>query len=135
MRALIPALIAVLILLTGCTRKIYVPVEDTVTRTDTVYSAKFRVDSVIFRDSITVMTKGDTVFLTKYRDRFRVRLITDTVYKTRYDSVTVSKPYPVERKLTRWEKARQDLGVISICVIVILIVFLLLIYRFDRRAK
>lgn len=135
MRALISALIGVIILATGCTRKIYVPVENSAIRTDTVYSAKFRVDSVIFRDSITVMTKGDTVFLTKYRDRFRVRLLTDTVYKTRYDSVTVSKVLPVERKLTRWEKAKQDLGGIFICVIVLLIIYLLLIYRFDNRTK
>lgn len=51
---------AVSVLLTSlcsCARKIYVPVENTVMRTDTVYSAKLRVDSVIFRDSVAVIQK------------------------------------------------------------------------------
>ena len=108
---------AVSVLLTSlcsCTRKIYVPVENTVMRTDTVYSAKLRVDSVIFRDSVAVKQKGDTVFLTRYRDRYRVREHTDTVYQSVIDSVKISVPYPVERELTRWEKVKMDAGGIAI---------------------
>lgn len=94
----------------GCTRKVYVPVENTTVRTDTVYEAQVRVDSVIFRDSVAVVQKGDTVMITKYRDRYKVRERTDTVYQAAVDSVKVSVPYPVERKLSRWERAKQDFG-------------------------
>ena len=107
-------LIVALVALCGCARKIYVPVENTVMRTDTVYSAKLRVDSVIFRDSVAVKQKGDTVFLTRYRDRYRVREHTDTVYQSVIDSVKISVPYPVERELTRWEKVKMDAGGIAI---------------------
>lgn len=99
-------LICLLVLATGCARKVYVPVESTVSRTDTVYSAKIRVDSVIMRDSVAVFQKGDTVMITKYRDRYRVKELTDTVYQSAIDSVKVSEPYPVEKTLTPWESFR-----------------------------
>lgn len=98
--------ICLLVLATGCTRKVYVPVENSVSRTDTVYSAKVRVDSVIIRDSVSVFQKGDTVMITKYRDRYRVKELTDTVYQSAIDSVKVSVPYPVEKALTPWESFR-----------------------------
>lgn len=102
----IALLICLLVLATGCSRKVYVPVESTVSRTDTVYSAKVRVDSVIMRDSVAVFQKGDTVMITKYRDRYRVKELTDTVYQSAIDSVKVSVPYPVEKTLTSWESFR-----------------------------
>lgn len=131
---------AVSVLLTSlcsCTRKIYVPVENAVMRTDTVYSSKLRVDSVIFRDSVAVIQKGDTVFLTKYRDRYRVREHTDTVYQSVTDSVKVSVPYPVERELTRWEKVKMDAGGIAIgagtALLLAVIVLLLWIFKIKKR--
>lgn len=131
---------AVSVLLTSlcsCTRKIYVPVENTVMRTDTVYSAKLRVDSVIFRDSVAVKQKGDTVFLTRYRDRYRVREHTDTVYQSVIDSVKVSVPYPIERELTRWEKVKMDAGGIAIgagtALLVAVIALLIWLIKIKRR--
>lgn len=102
----IALLICLLVIATGCSRKVYVPVENSVSRTDTVYSAKVRVDSVIIRDSVSVFQKGDTVMITKYRDRYRVKELTDTVYQSAIDSVKVSVPYPVEKALTPWESFR-----------------------------
>lgn len=121
----IALLICLFVLATGCSRKVYVPVESVVSRTDTIYSAKVRVDSVIMRDSVAVFQKGDTVLITKYRDRYRVKELTDTVYQSAIDSVKVSVPYPVERELSRWERTKMDFGgmaigalVIALCVVV-----------------
>lgn len=111
--------ICLLVLSTGCSRKVYVPVESTVSRTDTIYSAKVRVDSVIMRDSVAVFQKGDTVTITKYRDRYRVKELTDTVYQSAIDSVKVSVPYPVERELSRWERTKMDFGGMAIGALVI----------------
>lgn len=111
--------ICLLVLATGCTREVYVPVESTVSRTDTIYSAKVRVDSVIMRDSVAVFQKGDTVLITKYRDRYRVKELTDTVYQSAIDSVKVSVPYPVERELSRWERTKMDFGGMAIGALVI----------------
>lgn len=111
--------ICLLVLATGCTRKVYIPIESVVSRTDTVYSAKVRVDSVIMRDSVAVFQKGDTVLITKYRDRYRVKELTDTVYQSAIDSVKISVPYPVERELSRWERTKMDFGGMAIGALVI----------------
>lgn len=111
--------ICLLVLASGCSRKVYVPVESVVSRTDTIYSAKVRVDSVIMRDSVAVFQKGDTVLITKYRDRYRVKELTDTVYHSAIDSVKISVPYPVERELSRWERTKMDFGGMAIGVLVI----------------
>lgn len=111
--------ICLLVLASGCSRKVYVPVESTVSRTDTIYSAKARIDSVIMRDSMAVFQKGDTVLITKYRDRYRVKELTDTVYQSAIDSVKVSVPYPVERELSRWERTKMDFGGMAIGALVI----------------
>lgn len=111
--------ICLLVLATGCARKVYVPVESTLSRTDTIYSAKVHVDSVIMRDSVAVFQKGDTVLITKYRDRYRVKELTDTVYQSAIDSVKISVPYPVERELSRWERTKMDFGGMAIGALVI----------------
>lgn len=111
--------ICLLVLASGCSRKVYVPVESVVSRTDTIYSAKVRIDSVIMRDSVAVFQKGDTVLITKYRDRYRVKELTDTVYQSAIDSVKVSVPYPVERELSRWERTKMDFGGAAIGALVI----------------
>lgn len=106
--------ICALLLLASCTRTVYVPTERVTLRTDTVYSAKVRVDSVLLHDSVIVVQRGDTVAVTRYRDRYRVREMRDTVYQSVVDSVMVREPIEVERELTRWEKAKMDVGGVAI---------------------
>lgn len=108
--ALMLLAMAALLLSGGCTRKVYVPTEHIVYNTDTVYEAVLRIDSVIQRDSVAVVQKGDTVLITRYRDRYRVKERTDTVYKAKTDSVRVREPYPVERPLSKWEQTKMDFG-------------------------
>lgn len=54
------------------------------------------VDTVLVRDSVYVSErqKGDTVYLTRteWRDRWRVRLVHDTVVDTQYVTQVVEKP-------------------------------------------
>jgi hypothetical protein len=61
-----------------------------------------------------VEKSGDTVTTYKtryvYQDRWRDRVVRDTVIKT--DSIQV--PYPVERKLSRWETFCLDYGKVMV---------------------
>ena len=59
-------------------------------------------DSIFLREFV----RGDTVYRVKYveRLRWRDRWRVDTVQAVRVDSVGV--PYPVERKISRWDKVR-----------------------------
>ncbi len=127
--------LTVLLLMGGCTKKVYVPVETVTSRTDTVYSAKLRVDSVIFRDSIAVMQKGDTVLITKYRDRYKVRQRTDTVYQAVVDSVKVKVPYPVERPLSKWERTKMDFGGMFLGGMVAAVIAAVLIWIVKRKRR
>lgn len=115
---LIPLLLVVFIVLaTACSRKVYLPVEHTVYRTDTLRLMQQRVDSIFFRDSISLTQHGDTILIEKYRDRYKYINRTDTVYKAHTDSVAVKEPYPVEvikevtKPLAWWQKTLMWLGV------------------------
>lgn len=132
------ALILVVMLalaLTSCTKTVYVPMEHTVYNTDTVYEAVLRVDSVIQRDSVAVVQKGDTVLITKYRDRYRVKQRTDTVYKAKTDSVRVREPYPVERELTKWEQTKMDFGGIFLGGLIAVGVAAVIVWIVKRKRR
>lgn len=124
-----------MVFMSGCTRKVYVPVESTTVRTDTVYEAQVRVDSVFYRDSVAVIQIGDTVYKTKYRDRFRYRERIDTVYQAMVDSVNVSVPYPVERPLTKWEQTKMDFGGMFLGGLIAVVVAAVIVWIVKRKRR
>ena len=67
-------------------------------------------DSIYLHDSVYVkeFIKGDTVYVEKYKDRWRdrIREVHDTLYRTKVDSVQVSVPVEVEKKLSPMKKMR-----------------------------
>ena len=117
--------------LCSCTSVKYVPVETVKTEYKTRDS--IRHDSIYERDSVFYAVKGDTVY--KYKEKYLYKYLflnkTDTVIKT--DSVQV--PYPVEKKLTRWESAKIEVGgwAISFILAFALTVAVWLVYRRIRK--
>ena len=121
-------------LLSGCKSVQYVPVETV--KTDSVYIDRFQRDSIYQRDSVFVnrWTAGDTVYQDKvvwkyvYRDKVKY----DTMSILRSDTVRV--PYPVERRLTKWEQVRLNVGgwAIALVVITILVVVGWVIYKIRK---
>ena len=105
-------------------------------RTDSVYVDRYQRDSIYQRDSVFVnrWMAGDTIYQDKvvwkyvYRDKVRY----DTVSILRSDSVSV--PYPVERRLTKWEQIRLDVGgwAIGVVIITILIVIGCIVYKLKK---
>ena len=59
-------------------------------------------DSIYVKDSTFVYVGGDTVYMYKYKNIYRDKIKTDTLYITKRDSVAV--PYPVEKKMSYWEE-------------------------------
>lgn len=108
---------AITLLFGSCTRKVYVPTETVRTEYRDKVVESLLVDTVSLRDSVAVYVNGDTVRITKYRDRWRTRIIErhDTCTVTKTDSVQV--PVQVERKLTKWERAKMDAGGIAIGIL------------------
>ena len=120
MKRLIIVMIAAAAALAGCkTREVVV----TEHHTDTLRLVQHHRDSIYLHDSTFVREyiQGDTVRIitemwhTKYRDRLK----TDTIYRSRTDSVPV--PYPVVKevaaKLSAWQKFRLHLANILLMVV------------------
>lgn len=120
------------IILTCCktTERVeYVPVETVKTEYKDRIVETY--DSVHITDSIYVAVKGDTTLVYKYRDRWKLKLVHDTAYVNRTDSIRI--PYPVEKKLSKWEQFKVDYC--GYLMMVILAAFGYIIFRIIRRAR
>lgn len=118
-------LCGLLTLLTGCRSVKYVSVPEYHTEYKVRTDSFIKRDSVWVHDSVSVWMKGDTVFKDKVRTEHEDHYIytnkTDTVMKT--DSVRV--PFPVEKKLGKWEQIKVDYFVTICCVLAIILLSLL----------
>ena len=97
-------------LLSGCTKTEYVTVEKV--RTDTLqYYCSIR-DSVYLHDSTFIREKGDTVWIEKWHTKWRERLVHDTCYQSRTDTlVSVTEHVKeVAKPLTWWQRSRIFVG-------------------------
>ena len=107
----------------GCKTKEYVTVP--VLHTDTLRVVQHHRDSIYLHDSTFVReyVQGDTVRVVTemWHTKFRDRLKTDTVYRSRTDSVPV--PYPVTKEvkkpLTLIEKGLMGTGIAALTAILI----------------
>lgn len=104
---------------------------ETVVR-DSLYITQRMIDRVLIRDSVFERHVHDTIY--RYRERETVRCLSlrDTMYIERRDSVTV--PYPVERKLTKWEAARMRMGDILLVSVNIVLIYVV-IWMIRRRKR
>lgn len=154
---LLALLAAVVCGVCACSKKVYVPAERVVVRTDSV--AVRRADSLtrllavrdsfVVRDSVFVMLRGDTVIKEAWRIRERVSLVHDTVRigsgftaeRIRLDSVRVPVPVTVEKVVTKevekklnwWRKCFLWTGGIFWSVFALGIIYT--IVRFVRSRK
>lgn len=103
------ASILFVLMLQGCRTKyvsvpeyhnVYVTKHDTLTKHDSIYQKEF-VDRYV---------KGDTVFLTKTQVDYRFRNIYKTLYRDSIKTDSIRVPYPVEKKLSRWQGLKMEVG-------------------------
>lgn len=114
----------------SCTTTEYVSVETT--KTDSIYISLFERDSIYVHDSVYVRDKGDTVYIEKVKYLYKEKARTDTIYTERTDSIRI--PYPVERKLGKWEETYLAVGRITLwaVIIIILIVVGSMVYKLFK---
>lgn len=106
---LLAAAFIILMMLQGCRTKyvsvpeyhnVYINKHDTLTKHDSIYQKEF-VDRYI---------KGDTVFLTKTKVDYRYKNIYKTLYHDSIKTDSIRVPYPVEKKLSRWQGLKMEVG-------------------------
>lgn len=93
---------------------------------DTILLSKVKYDSVYIDRWQRIERKADTVFYDRVKTEFRYRLLRDTVYKTRTDTIPVVKQVPVvkkERYTPPFTKFLACLGIIALGAISIFILF------------
>ena len=126
--------IIILLMLAICfvsCRTQYIPVESV--RTEYKTRDSIRYDSIYQRDSIYTLIKGDTVYHYRYKYLYRYLTTnrTDTILKN--DSIRV--PYPVEKKLSRWQSIKMELGgwAFGIVIVFILVIIGRIVYGCKNK--
>ena len=110
---------ALVLLLPGCSRVQYIPMQ-TVLK-DSIVFHRIDIDSVVIKDSIFIDRTKDTIY--KYVERWNEKYIirNDTTIIERVDSIPVE--VKVEKQLTRWQQMKIDYGdnvlVMLVAVIVV----------------
>lgn len=93
-------------------------------RTDTVRDTRVRVDSVVVRDSIVTVIRGDTVTRDRWHTQLHERVRVDTVERvkmvTEYETRTERVDVP--RALAWWQTALMWLGAVSLAAGVVMAV-------------
>lgn len=119
------------VLLQGCRTPAPVIVERV--RTDTVRLLTERRDSIWLHDSVFFALTGDTVRIERWRTKYVECVRTDTVYRSRVDSVPVAYPVEkfVEKELSWWQRLKMTLGVVFMGVLGFIGVYGF--YRLRRR--
>ena len=96
----------VIILLVSVSCKSVEPSLYTLHRDSVAYTIHQTIDTIVMRASVFISEKirGDTVYLTRteYRDRWRTRMVHDTVQHTEYVDRVVEKP--PERYVPKFHK-------------------------------
>ena len=124
-------IIVACLLLQACKSVQYVPVETV--KTEYIDRVKQVHDTMHTIEKETTYINGDTVLITKYIDRIKVLHQTDTCIIERTDTVQV--PYPVERKLSKWEQVKNSLGGIAMMLTITAIIGTLIYAIFLIKRK
>ncbi len=135
--AVIIALAVLAVVLCGCRTKYITNTEYKevpVVMHDTVASNIWRIDTTIVKDSVYFAVKGDTIYKERYKNKWRIQVVHDTINKvvkipvevvrTRTQTKTVVKEV---NRLYWWQKVLMIIGGES------LIYLFIQIYKFGKR--
>lgn len=110
--------IIVLLCLLGSSCRSDRVVERTIVKTDTCFIDKWQRDSIHVHDSVYITEKqlGDTVWLTRDRwhTQLRERIVHDSVYIAKCDTIRQTMVKEVEKKLNWWQRLRMTTGTFAL---------------------
>lgn len=96
-------------------------------RTDTVRIISERTDSVIIRDSVFTLVKGDTVFIREYHFRDRTQKTAQDSYRSKADTLLTERwitrtrtvTLAVDKPLPWWKKSLMWAGAMSVVAAIV----------------
>ena len=116
----------------SCTRTVYQ--DHDVIHHDSIYVTAQSVDTILQRDSVHVLERGDTVRITEYKYIYKVKERTDTFFRDRVDTFLMKKNI-VKYKTKTVKKKDWEFVVISFFLGLILGVFSLPIFNFFANRE
>lgn len=125
-------LLLTLLVSASCTKKIYVPVETRSVSTDTVERFVTLRERLATVDSVTTESRGDTVFRTIVRERWRNLSLADSSRRLRTDTVRLTRTVMVEKPVA---KRRSGSLVVTGLIIVALALAATCLFRLWRKAR
>lgn len=109
-----------------CSCRTYIPVETV--RMETQYIDRVQRDSIYILDSVFVREAHDTVYITKWRTEYKEALRVDTFRVERID--TLNTIVEVEKKLTKWQQTKMNIGAgVMYAVPILITIGLYILYR------
>ena len=141
----------------SCSKKVYVPVERTRTvtdstfihRADTLTHQLHTIDTLMLRDSVVVMVRGDTIIKEAWRTRDRVSIIRDTVrigngfelQELHRDTIREPQIVEVEKEVVKevekkppwWKRALQYTGGVALILLMLWIAAKAILRRFIPK--
>lgn len=120
--------LATAILVCSCQSVRYVPVETV--KTDSIRVVDIQRDSIYVLDSVFVREVHDTVYITRWRTEFKEALRVDTFNVERID--TLNTVVEVEKKLTKVQQLKMDVGAGVLWAIPILIAIFIIYWKFKK---
>ena len=129
-----------LVALTGCkTRMIEVERPVVVEHTTTHHHTDIVRDTLLQRDSVYHYIQGDTTIIERWHTIKEVTkvAVADTIHDTIPKVVAVTEVREVERSLTKWEKAKQDVGgmAIGVALVAVLAAIVWGIWKARKMAR
>lgn len=122
--------VACIAIMSGCSPK---TIETVIVKTDTCFIQKTQRDSIYINDSIYIreVTAGDTVWITteKWHTRWRDRIVRDTSYIAKCDTVLVTKTREISKPLSAWQSFQIVLGRLALMAIVAVIIYFLIRHK------
>ena len=111
--------LSIILLATSCkVKEVFVPVPEI----HTEYKTKIQVDSIYLKDSVFIHQKGDTIYSEKFRTKYVLKHISDTLIKN--DTITkliANTEIKEVNVLKWWQKALIWTGVASIIIFIIIV--------------
>ena len=116
---------ALCVVLVAC-KTTYVPVETV--KIEEREKLKIERDSIHVHDSVYIYLQGDTVYEERWKTIYKEVFRTDTFLITKTDSI--NHIVEIEKKLTKWQQTKMDVGAgVLYAVPILIMVGLFILYR------
>ena len=117
-------------MMSSCTTTRVITVETL--KHDTTYISKIERDSVWMHDSIHIKEKGDSVIIERWHTKWRDRLLIDTLYQSKTDSIFVVKTIEKKKELSWWQKTQMIAGDVMLIALILFIGWQIVKRKFMR---